>query len=339
MNSHSTRAPARCGIVLAAGEGKRLRPLVHRLRGDTLPKQYVNFVGRRSLLEHTFSRAERLFDPRRIFTVVSQDHLRYPDVRRQLSARESHTVIVQPENKETAPGLLLPLAHLYKRHGDAVVAVFPSDHFIVEEELFMAHVALACRVVERHPRYLVLLGMEPWEPETDYGYIRPGNALKELASLGVRPVVQFREKPNVDCARELIRAGGFWNTMVMVSKAKTLIDLVRDVSPRLRGFLKRVQKAIGTSREREAIVEAYRLIEPVNFSTGLLEVVARTDASRLLVLPVRGVFWSDLGSERRLMRALNRFQWVGDPATSAHSNQWEDFPSAQEGANNERGCQ
>ena len=36
----------RCGIVLAAGEGKRLQPLIRRLRGDSLPKQYVTLVGK-----------------------------------------------------------------------------------------------------------------------------------------------------------------------------------------------------------------------------------------------------------------------------------------------------
>jgi mannose-1-phosphate guanylyltransferase len=293
----------RCAIVLAAGEGKRLRAFVHRLRGDRLPKQYVNFIDDRSLLEHTFARAERLIQSQRVFTVVGQDHLKYPEVRRQLSTRENGTIIVQPENKETGPGLLLPLAHLYKRYPNAAVAVFPSDHFIVEEELFMAHLDLACCVVESYPETFVLLGIEPREPETDYGYILPGRALKQLAPLAVHPVVGFREKPEIELARELVRAGGLWNTMVMVFRAKTLVELVRSLSPRLHGFFERICNAIGTCSEREAIAEAYRSIEPVNFSTGLLESFALKHASRLLVLPVRGVTWSDLGSERRLVGA------------------------------------
>jgi mannose-1-phosphate guanylyltransferase len=308
MHRNEGCAPERCGIVLAAGEGKRLRPFIHRMRGDRLPKQYVNFIGCRSMLEHTFSRAERLIEPERIFTVVGQDHLRYPEVRRQLSARETGTIVVQPENKETAPGLLLPLAHLYKRHDNAVVAVFPSDHFIVEEELFMAHVDLACRVVERYPDYLVLLGMEPRGPETDYGYILPGEALHRLAPLAVRPVIGFREKPDDDGAREMLRAGGLWNTMVMVSRASMLIDLVRSVSPPLHWFFERVRKAIGTSSEREVVAESYRCLDPVNFSTGILELFARQHASCLAVLPARGVTWSDWGSERRLVSTLKKIR-------------------------------
>jgi mannose-1-phosphate guanylyltransferase len=314
MNGNEGRLSERCGIILAAGEGKRVESFIHRMRGDRLPKQYVNFIGRRSMLEHTFSRAERLIEPGRIFTVVGQDHLKYPEALRQLSTREIGTVVVQPENKETAPGLLLPLAHLYTKHPDSAVAIFPSDHFIVEEELFMAHVDLACRLVERYPDYLVLLGIEPHEAETDYGYILPGTALKHLAPLAVRPVLRFREKPDLDGAREMLRAGGLWNTMVMVCRAKTLVDLVRGVSPRLHCFFERIRKAIGTSSERETVAETYRQIEPVNFSTGLLEVFALKRASRLLVLPVRGVTWSDWGSERRLAGVLEKVGRVGRPS-------------------------
>jgi mannose-1-phosphate guanylyltransferase len=306
MDDSQGRPAERYGIILAAGEGKRLQPFIRRIRGDELPKQYVNFIGRRSMLEHTFSRAERLIHSERIFTVVGQDHLSYPEVRRQLSSREPYTIVIQPENKETAPGLLLPLAHLFNHCPDATVAVFPSDHFIVEEELFMAHVDLACRLVERYAEYFVLLGMQPHGPETEYGYILPGDELPHLKPLAARPVLDFREKPELEGARDLLAAGGLWNTMVMVCKAKTLVELVRSVSPRLHRFFQRIRKAIGTSGEREAVAKTYRSIEPVNFSAGLLEVFAQKHASRLLVLPVRGVAWSDWGSEQRLVGALKR---------------------------------
>jgi mannose-1-phosphate guanylyltransferase len=315
----------RCSIVLAAGEGKRLQPFVSRWRGDLLPKQYVNFVGNRSLLEQAFARAERLIQPQRIFTVVGQDHLKYPEVRRQLSTRETGTVVVQPENRETGPGILLPLAHLQARYPDATVVVLPSDHFIVEEELFMAHVDLACRLVERCPDYLVLLGMQPDRPETDYGYILPGSELKRLAPLAARPVLGFREKPDIHGAREMLAGGGLWNTMVMACRAKTLVGLVRGVSPRLHGFFKRIRKAIGTNSEREAVAKAYQSIEPVNFSTGLLEVFALKHPSRLLVLPVRGVTWSDWGSERRLIGSLQRIGRVNRGAPWVHSNGRNDY--------------
>jgi mannose-1-phosphate guanylyltransferase len=91
------------------------------------------------MLEHTLHRAEKLISPERLFTVVCRDHL---DHARQIASRPKGTVIIQPENKETGPGLLLPLAHLCKHYPDSLV-ILPSDHFISEEDLFMDHVDLA----------------------------------------------------------------------------------------------------------------------------------------------------------------------------------------------------
>ncbi len=291
----------RCGVVLAAGEGKRLQPFVQRMRGDSLPKQYVRFVGNRSMLEHTFERAERVISPQHIFTVVSRNHLDYCEVRCQVLSRPAGTVVVQPADKETGPGVLLPLMHVFKRFPDSMVAIFPSDHFITEEELFMAHVDLAFRVVERHPSYVILLGIEPSTVEPEYGYIVPGGRVGFLNPLPVRGVSQFVEKPSQRRAAELIERGGLWNTMVMVFKVTILLDLMRGVAPALYGSFKRIHEAIGSAEEMDVVEGAYRDMEAVNFSAGLL---AGFPMENLLVLPVRGVVWSDWGTERRIVNSL-----------------------------------
>ena len=211
--SKRKRSSIRCGIVLAAGDGQRLQSFVQRLRGDSLPKQFVRFIGTRSMLEHTFHRAEKLIKPERLFTVVNRYHLNHSDVRQQLVSRAPGTVVIQPANKETGPGLLLPLMHLFKKYPRALVAVFPSDHFVVEEDLFMDHVEIAFRAVERDSKSLVLLGTQPYEPEPEYGYILPGRK----AHAGVSEVLQFVEKPAPEAALKLIEQGGLWNTMVLIA--------------------------------------------------------------------------------------------------------------------------
>ena len=100
------------------------------------------------MLEMTFERIEKLIFPDRLFTVVNHGHLQFPEVRRQISNRLQGTVVVQPENRETGPGLLLTLMHLSKQYPESTVAVFPSDHFISEEDLLLSHVELAFRMVE-----------------------------------------------------------------------------------------------------------------------------------------------------------------------------------------------
>lgn len=301
----------RCGIVLAAGEGTRLRSFVLQLKGKSLPKQYVNFIGSRSMLEHTFQRAEKMIPSDRLFTVVSRDHLAHSEVRRQLAGRPEGTVVLQPENKETGPGLLLPLMHAYKQHPDAVVVIFPSDHYVVEEDLFMGHVELACRQVERDPSRVVLLGVEPEGPESEYGYILPSERQHPEFSNPAHPVSHFIEKPHPSVAQELIGEGGVWNTMVMVFKAKTLIDLVRRAAPKLHQAFHRIWQAIGTAKEAAVIKEVYRKIKSINFSKELLEIFPSQNPSSLWVLPVRGVLWSDWGSEQRIMNILEKRGHLG----------------------------
>jgi mannose-1-phosphate guanylyltransferase len=304
--SHGAGLPARCGIVLAAGEGKRLRSFVENLSGYALPKQYVNFTGKRSMLEHTFCRAQKMIPPERLFTVVSQNHLEHPEVARQLSTRSTGCIVTQPDNRDTGPGLLLPLAHLYKRYPESTVAVFPSDHFILEEDLFMVYVDLAFRVVEQDPTKVILLGMSPSEAEPEYGYIVPGSKLRNPMAPGAREVSRFVEKPDRDVARALVSRGGLWNTLVMIFKTKILLKEIGRIDPLLLRFFERIWKAIGTPSVEDVVKKVYEQVHPVNLSKGLLEILALQRPSRLLVLPVRGVQWSDWGSEQRIKTVLKK---------------------------------
>lgn len=302
----NTESQVRCGIVLAAGEGKRLRPFVRRLRGDSLPKQYVDLIGAGSMLEQTFDRAERLIPPDRLFTVINEAHLRFPEASEQISSRPQETVVLQPGNKETGPGLLLPLTRLHKFYPEAVVAIFPSDQFILEEERFMGYVDLACRFVEEDPSRLVLLGVDPQDPESEYGYIEPGEPARNLTPSGIFHISRFIEKPGPEAAYESILRGGLWNTMVMAFKAKTFLDLVCKMTPEYSAPFHQIWKAVGTPGEAERVREVYRGLAPMNLSSGLLAPLSTQKASGLAALRAQGIFWSDWGSERRIVDTLEK---------------------------------
>jgi mannose-1-phosphate guanylyltransferase len=301
--NESLSRTCRCGIVLAAGDGVRLRPLVERLRGKALPKQYVSFVGTRSMLEHTFSRVERLIPANRLFTVVARAHLRYPEARKQLKSRPKGRVVVQPLNRDTLPGLLLPLLHLRRLYPDSMVAVFPSDHYVLEEDRFMRFVSLAFDAVERHPDRVALLGIEPDGPESDYGYVLPGGGAHPIHSGELAQVSHFVEKPDAKRAEELIHLGALWSTSVLVFHTAAFLGLVeRKLTGLLSGFL-RIEEALGMPEENCVIEEAYRRMMPLNLSRDFLETLAPAEAARLSVLAARGVTWSDWGSERRIFGA------------------------------------
>ncbi len=290
----------RCGIVLSAGSGSRLREFVRQRRGDDLPKQYVNFVGTRSMLEHTYDRVQRSIPELRLFTVVAKDHLKFQEVRRQLAPRPAGTVIVQPANKETAPGVLLPLLHIYKRCPEALVAVFPSDHFVLEKDLFMRHVDDAFGLVESNPSRMILLGLEPQGPEPEYGYIVPGEKIDSSVSDKARRVEVFVEKPSLEAAKKIITSGALWNTMVMVFACKTLLTIIERTAPDLDRAFRSILDVIGTPDEQRMVEKLYQDVPPLDLSKGVLEVLPFEYRQRLGVLPVRGVTWSDWGTSDRL---------------------------------------
>lgn len=289
------------GLVLAGGEGKRLEAYIRDHYGESLPKQYMNFVGTRSMIEHTYARAERLIPRERIMTVVSQHHLRSSEVRRQLAPRAPGTVIAQPDNKDTGIGLLLPLTYLQKRCPDAIVAVFPSDHFILEEERFIDHLELAARAVWRDPSQILLLGIEAQTAETEYGYIVPAESNGHLDLCGCRKAAHFVEKPGLSEARLLVAAGALWNTMIMVFRVETLLQRVAALYPDLASRFLGLADSIGTKAENRQLEETYRSQAPLNFSKDILEKIAVRAPGAIRVLPVLQVSWSDWGSPQRLL--------------------------------------
>ena len=305
----ATRTPPderlRAAVVLAGGDGRRLESYVRRLRGDALPKQYVSLYGTQSLLDRTFKRVERLVPPDRIMTVVTRDHLQYPDACRQLARRPTNTVIVQPQNRDTAPGLLLPLAYLHRRSEDALVAVFPSDHHVSNDRALMQHVDTAFRTVESRPELIVLVGVRPDAPETDYGYVVPGSSMVVDGLSDLRSVRRFIEKPTSRQADDLIQHGALWNTSILVFRLQMFLDLMWYVAPTLSLRFMEIVDAIDTPRARDVIDAVYQGMPPVNLSRGILELVSDRWPSRLAVLRVDDAFWSDWGVEHRILRDLH----------------------------------
>jgi hypothetical protein len=55
--------------------------------------------------------------------VITQHHL--PSAQAELVDRPPDTVIVQPCNRDTGPGILLPLWYVQQRDPEALVALFP----------------------------------------------------------------------------------------------------------------------------------------------------------------------------------------------------------------------
>lgn len=299
------------GIVLAGGSGRRLESYLRRLGHEHPIKQFCAITGDRTMLEHTWQRAERVVPPERVLTVVDASHA---DIfREQLSTRARGTVIVQPANRETGPGTLLPLAHVLHADPEARVVLLPSDHFVEEEGRFMQHVEIGDWLVRRGRPTVSLLGVEADRPDSEYGWIEVRRGGRHRSSC-VLPIAHFWEKPPPPCAHRLYEDGHLWSTMVMVARGASLWALFRTAVPRLHRTFERIESAIGTPGEGSTIKAAYDAMPSCSLSKAVFE----RFPSRLAVIPVRGVHWSDWGREERIVETLARLGHRERPSAHDH---------------------
>jgi mannose-1-phosphate guanylyltransferase len=285
-------------VVLAGGEGTRVRSFLQQFCGGSGLKQFSTIIGQRSMLHCTLDRVVQLIPPERVLIVVSAQHRE--DVEDQLAHWPRENIIYQPANRDTAPGILLPLAHITNRDPAATVVVFPSDHFILDEDRFMDAVQKALLELQSNPSRMILLGMPPQRgEETEYGYIV---GTGKSAHAGAIPVAGFVEKPPLTQAKELIQRGALWNTMVFAVENGTLWDMVQRTAPILYHAFRLIQMNLHAGSPPQAVEHIYQAIPAVNFSSSICEPLA----ARLCVLPVPDVGWSDWGTVGSILRTLKK---------------------------------
>jgi mannose-1-phosphate guanylyltransferase len=293
-------------LILAGGDGVRLRPLTRAIAGDPRPKQFCPLLDGETLLERTRRRVDLLARFDRQVIVVTRAHEPYyqPLVRDLAPGR----LVVQPDNRGTAAGLLYPLLRIHDLAGDVPVLIFPSDHFVDDDIAFVSAAAVALDGVRSRPELVVLLGIGPDTAESEYGWIEAdGRPLTPDGPL-VFPVRRFWEKPSPALAVRLLRRGCLWNSFVMAGRVSAFLELIGTEAPDLTTAFEPLRRAIGGTRESEEAERVYAVVPSLCFS----ERVLVPAAPRLGVVRVDGVEWSDLGSVDRLLAFVRRTGWRPD---------------------------
>src|ERR1043165_9278751 len=97
----------RWAVILAGGDGTRLRSMTRAITGDDRPKQFVPVIGGGQLLEKTRRRGALSIEPSPTLVVVTRKHRRfYKPLGREISPG---LLLEQPANKGTAPAILYAL--------------------------------------------------------------------------------------------------------------------------------------------------------------------------------------------------------------------------------------
>jgi len=295
-NKKHTRAPT-WALVLAAGEGSRLRSLTTTPNGLAVPKQFCSLHGGPSLLNEALLRAAAVAPPERTCAIVAAQHARWWPT--PLRGLPNANVVVQPENRGTAHGILLPLLHIAAMDPDATVVLLPADHHVRDEAALAISLRHAAALAAAEPDGIFLLGVEPETPDGELGYIVPG----ETRGTGSAHVVRFVEKPDSAQARALIGRGALWNVFIIAATVHGLLTLFGRRLPAaaaaMRALIQRNPRGV---LDAAAATELYRSLPSVDFSRDVLE----GEEASLRVLPVPRCGWTDLGTPQRVAETLQR---------------------------------
>jgi mannose-1-phosphate guanylyltransferase len=273
-------------IILAGGEGTRLWPLSRSRR----PKQLLQLSGERSLIQQTVDRLLPLVPPERILIVTEQSHA--GDLHAQLPHLPASSIVVEPTRRGTATALLLAALHLKARAPNATWCSVHSDAFITDDDEFRRTLAAALEAAVVGD-YLVTTGVKPRSPETGYGYIQVGEALREVQGFPMHRVARFVEKPDLATAEQYVASGDYlWNPGVFVWRNDALLEAFQRLLPETHTVL--------TSMPLERIDEVYGLAPQETIDVGIME-----RAPNVATIPA-DFGWSDIGSWAELWELSQR---------------------------------
>ena len=287
----------RAAIVLAGGDGMRLRPLTRFITGKETPKQFCNVTGDCTLLEETIKRVAQFIPFERIFVVVNRGHRHFYEPLLRDFPRSQ--IVSQPSNRGTASGIYYGLTRVLRLGHDTRVTLFPSDHFIGDDARFNRQVESALDTVDEFPELSVILGMEPHRAETSYGWIEPSARISP-ATPGVFHVARFWEKPKLETAAKLWREGCLWNSFVIAARAAVLVSMISEYAPKLFSSFEMALPSQQSKGEEAAVEFPYENLQCVDFSESILSQCP----PNLAVQRVDEVAWSDLGEPDRVLEAL-----------------------------------
>jgi mannose-1-phosphate guanylyltransferase len=285
-------------LILAGGEGTRLHGLTRDTHGVAVPKQFCSLRGGASLLEDTLRRASAIAPLQRISTVVAERHRHWWTP--QLSYLQENNVVVQPLNRGTAHGILLPLLRIAARDPEAILVLLPADHYVDNEAVMMESLRQAAEFAAEDRSSIYLLGIEPDEIDAELGYILPSFRSHTRATA----VRRFIEKPTEIQARALIERGALWNAFILAGSVTALLGLFdgkfATTIAAMRGF------------EGASIGTLYERLDNVDFSRDVLQ--GKESLLKVLAVPKCG--WTDLGTPKRIGQTLSRLSdiFASEPA-------------------------
>ncbi len=277
-------------VIMAGGGGTRLWPLSTKDH----PKQMLKFAKDETMFQMTVSRLTEKIPFENILVVTTEDQA--AKLKQQCNNIPEENYLIEPLPRGTASVIGLAAIHLEKRMPGSIMAVIPSDHFVLNEKQFLALLENGYQAAK--DQHLVTLGVKPSFPSTGMGYIEQGEKIP--VGYDLYHVGQFREKPDKETAEYFVQSGKFWwNAGIFVWSSRRILNEIAMFLPDLSKKLDIINATIDRPDYTDTMEKTWRLIEPATIDYGVLE--KTTD---VVFLPTYDLGWNDIGSWESLFDVI-----------------------------------
>lgn len=267
-------------VLMAGGIGTRFWPYSRNSR----PKQFLDVVGTgKTLLQSTYERFLPITPKENIFVVTHEEHVEI--TAQQLPDLKLDQILAEPMRKNTAPCIAYACHKIARINPDAIVAISPADHLILNEADFQQTISKTAEHAKTNDK-LITLGIQPTRPETGYGYIQFLEGKSPL-----KKVKTFTEKPELNLAKKFLDSGDFvWNAGIFIWGVKAFLNAFHKYLPDMAEIFDDISDRLSTPEEKTAIESTYAQVKSISIDYGIME-----KADNVYVWP-SNFAWSDLGS-------------------------------------------
>ena len=272
-------------VIMAGGIGSRFWPMSR----TSQPKQFLDILGvGETLLQQTFRRFESVIPRENIYIVTNESY--GPLVIKQLPFLNPNQIIAEPTRRNTAPCVAYACFKIKEICPDANIVVAPSDHIILNEELFSDVIKSSLKTVADND-WLLTLGIKPSRPDTGYGYIQAIEKETTPHDNRIKKVKTFTEKPELEMAISFIESGDFyWNSGIFIWSLKSILQAFELHLPEVIEAFRKGEGMYNTPKEADFIKETYATCRSISIDYGIME-----KAENVYVL-CSDFGWSDLGT-------------------------------------------
>lgn len=272
------------GVIMAGGGGTRFWPLSRQ----KTPKQLLNLSGKELMINEAIDRLEYIVDKKNMFVVTNKTQVAsmLEATKKRISANH---ILSEPAARNTAACIGYAAMEIIKKYGDGVMIITPSDHFVKDTAGFVRVLNMAVDAAEKTDK-LITIGIKPTFPSTGFGYIKYDSQIQDE----VKPVIEFREKPDEKTAKNYLDSGQYvWNSGMFIWKASVILKKFEKYIPDIYEVFTQIANAIDCSKEEEMVNLLYPSIRKISIDYAIMEPAANDGD----VLVVPGEFgWSDIGS-------------------------------------------